>query len=157
MNKTHGEKFEDLWSQDLTFGENDKPVAKAFFEAGLREANGIGEEPRIPEGYFKIGEKAECFTRGEWQEGQIVFIADHGSIHPEKGEKIMVRRIPAWKPKELEPVFATHGNSYIVGRVEKVIADVAHVHDTEGRTFTYNVRDLKPFDSSKIGRPWSEI
>lgn len=171
MDKTQEEKFEEWYDRDRHF--LNKEVMKSVWEACL-EANGIGEdysnppnkpcghesdkpcdcelnreEPRIPDGYFKIGEKIECKTRiHDWQEGVVV--ATCKSLQTELPEH--VRRIPAWVPKDGEAVLYHHPKGISVAGVY-----------SDGRVYydeTYGAaskEDMRPFNASKIGKPWSEI
>lgn len=129
-------------------------------EAGQLRAE---EEPRIPEGYFKIGEAGQGKTDEGWTRAHVCAIADlkNGFTIITKPEDF--RPIPAWKPKADEAVFALDDK----GRVH--VAAIRNIDENATDGYVYGVlcqdgdyslwrlRNLKPFDASKIGKPWSEI
>ena len=67
-----------------------------------------------------------------------------------------------WTPKEGEAVFArsmsTADGLSIVGRVThyrgNFLWEVVYFNSNTG---VWDLKDLKPFNASKIGKPWSEI
>lgn len=181
MNKTQEEKFEKWFLQgDLL---EDRRIALNAWQACL-EANGIGEdyskppkapcghdadkpcdcelnreEPRIPEGYFKIGEKLRFRKKGreEWSNGTVYI---HAQLASESywGDDIEAIRIPSWNPKDGEAVFV----NLIEGiQVAKVLSaddgNVVQVLFSQGERRAVELARLKPLDASKIGKPWSEI
>lgn len=177
MNKKQEDKLEYgyLFYSDKDLREGEKSVFRAGYEACL-ESNGIGEETQEPSEHgapewvidmIRSGKPVRCKVWDDDEKTSEIAMIDCYCMCNGGGEfrysDVMgepwkhAEPIPAWEPKDGEAVFARHGAGYIVGRVERVIMDVAHIHDTEGRTFTYNVHDLKPFDASKIGKPWSEL
>ena len=69
---------------------------------------------------------------------------------------------PVWTPKEGEAVFArslNHSDNLgLVGRVThyrgNFLWEVVYFNSSIG---VWDLKDLKPFNASKIGKPWSEI
>lgn len=159
MDKTQEEKFEKAYeATKRQWPEGNETFARLMFMCGLAansEANGIGEEPRIPEGYFKIGENVEANVTGAYYEPCIVTARrikqPHNTEHPED-----VRRIHAWKPRD--------GEAVLVGLCDEsgrrfaqagVYAD-GIIHGM-GDEVSYEAVPCIPFDESKRGKPWSEI
>lgn len=159
MNKEQEAKFEENREGiDLRIRHihNDGfPCDRWSFEQGYKyalEANGIGEDPRIPEGYFKPGERVECRTDvSDWEDG--IIIARARTVITEVPSH--VRRIPAWKPKD--------GEAVLFRMRHDISGPGVASSDTEVWDFTverWPVKmkcEMKPFDASKIGKPWSEI
>lgn len=175
MDKTQEEKFEKFYAEDPLAVSGIKENQRIGWSACL-EANGIGgdysnppnkpcghdvdkpcecelhrEDPRIPEGYFKIGEKVEARDRThKWVRGKIglgcgVFLDDATTE---------VRRIPAWVPKEGESVLFE--NCVFKSAVGVYVKGSIYLGRTKQDA---SKMKLKQFDGdeSKIGKPWSEI
>lgn len=164
MDKVQEEKFAYKWEyyKGKQLEEGSKNIFKAGFEACL-EANGITGEQRIPEGYYKPGEIIEIRDKGsngDFMSAQIVILNRDAILV--NHNRIEVRRIPAWTPKEGEAVFALYGDRVLVARVLSVNGDGLTI-DYDGRvclhkvSYRGNTIFAKPFDASKIGKPWSEI
>lgn len=182
MNKEQNDKFEAWWN-----GPQDEGMVKISSFVGWAaclEANGIGEDGRrmdtehgsrivdksresnlaeaIPEGYFKIGEEVEMKAGDEWVKGRVWAtnkLDDFPSpMTASMSKPELVRRIPAWKPKDGEAVFV----NLIEGiQVAKVLSaddgNVVQVLFSQGEKRAVELARLKPLDASKIGKPWSEI
>jgi len=71
--------------------------------------------------------------------------------------KSIPRPVPAWVPKVNDVVFAGHPET-TVGIVECVDGSMrVSVKCIDGHIGLWAVENVKPFDPSKIGLPWSEI
>lgn len=179
MNKKQEAKFEALWSQDITYGENDKPVARCYYEAGLRDANGIVEEPMrsmqsesypkdnsAPEwviDMIRTGNPVQCKVWDDCKEHASyddISGYDLSSNYPFKGENQEWKHaepIHAWKPKDGEAVFIRTGRSDNIGQVISGDGETYKILRQDGTTERWALSSLKPFDASKISNPWSEI
>jgi len=176
MNKEQEAKFEEFDEKTVpVFSGNKKNERKWIWQACCK-ANGINTEEPVkdetiaaPEWVIEMmrtGRAVRCRAVNQTTNATMTINGYQlDSTYPylgydDSGEYDTwadVEPLPAWKPKDGEAVFAGYGNGYVVGRIERIVLDVAHVHDTNCRTFTYNIKDLKPFDASKIGKPWIEI
>jgi hypothetical protein len=65
---------------------------------------------------------------------------------------------PAWKPQDGEAVFVHDLNgNVLVGRIIEVGKQDAKCIGLKGVVWELPFSAFKPFDASKIGKPWSEI
>lgn len=156
------------WCEKRGFVHDNEEALRTMVGMGWQaclDANGIGEvppgrdKPDIPEGLYRIGEEVEARGSGNlWYSGKIGVVIDktrYGEF-----DNIEVRRKPAWTPKVDEPVFIVRG-----GDSDVSVCKFSHVDEHEiwrvitvkGQEQGFTASLVKPFDASKIGRPWSEI
>ena len=147
---------------DITIFSN-----RGWFGAGWEaclKANALPLPPpelKIPEGYYKPGEKVQIREgQDEWQSCEIGFVYKNNAGQKYRSSFEILRK-PAWTPKEGEAVFVRGANTVFIGRIE-ILPDYRHtkafyVRLASGDGWAAPVEHLKPFDASKIGKPWSEI
>ena len=105
----------------------------------------------------------------EWKDkskGIAIMFADyneeffHDNDKARWGIQYIPRPIPAWVPRVGDAVFAVGANCAHGPKVAKVLKQNGkwfNVQFTDRDTGEYDIGHLKPFDASKIGKPWSEI
>ena len=115
------------------------------------DANGIGgEQPAIPEGYFKIGEEVELAYKGkEFIYGRIVVSTKHG-YNGDISEYI-VRR-PVFTPSEGDRVLI-RGKTGLTDYA--IAASPTEIYDTDQNGNPMRVAcEMRPWDASKLGKKW---
>jgi hypothetical protein len=140
-------------------------------------ANGINtEDPMETNGapewvieMFRTGKPIACRVCDANGKGKDAYIMgytvgafpyrDTSGTHWEHAEPI-----PAWTPKEGEAVFALDGRDRIhVGKITTTHPlgwDEEYRYGVtcqDGEYSLWRFNNLKPFDASKIGKPWSEL
>jgi len=144
-------------------------AAKAILE--WLEANGIGfTESSAPAWVIymmRTGKPVRCEVANDEEElerkcyvtGYDIKAVD--SFSDEYGTTWKYARpIPAWKPQDGEAVFFQCDTVGHVGRViENIVNDGFYygLRASDGEYLTRSIAGVKPFDASKIGKPWSEI
>lgn len=162
MNKEQEAKFREFNDEqekyDGTLHAAFNCVRRNAWQACL-EANGIGEDPRIPDGYFKPGEDIEVQgDSGLWHKASIGIV--YGRLEKSAAENANLRRIPEWNPRDDEVVFLKYAidtDIAVIGRVTGSDGHFFKTIDQNGQTDGYPIERIKPFDSSAIGKTWSEI
>lgn len=147
-----------LGQEDTVWGYFSEGYRRALETVALLE-----EDSRIPEGYFKIGEEVEYRKKGDkdYEFGTIgIYGPFDQTIAMDKVE--LIRRILAWKPKDGEVVFALDDKDRVHVATIKKIEPRADGYNygvlcQDGNYSLWRLRNLKPFDASKIGKPWSEL
>jgi hypothetical protein len=102
-----------------------------------------------PEGLYRIGEEVEVRPYSTWdetQKGKVVVL--YGSLWTDSHE--CIRRKPAWMPKENEPVFVEVNGKATIGVWG---TGYVHVGSEPGLRFS----EVKPYDPTKVGKPWNEV
>lgn len=152
MNKEQEAKFD----QAFDHGDKFSQIMAAAHE-GWRmclEANGIGEEHRIPDGYFKPGEEVEIRDKGsdgDFMCAEIVVL--NKDAIPVNHNRIEIRRIPAWKPKDWEHVIFAKPED------DTVLLGVYYKGEIHYGDLYYTADGIRyaELDVSKLGKPWSKI
>lgn len=145
----------------LTFEEWYEKEGQAYVEEVVRKSWNAAREGMIP-----ADRAIEVPDVGEWPAGSkgiSIRFADYDEEYFDDlvagwNIKYIPRPVPAWVPKVGDPVFAVFGEStecrFSVARYE----GNGRVTWPNGRLSEVGEVDrCKPFDASKIGKPWSEI
>ena len=131
-------------------------------------------ESNPDDGVFRIGEEVECRGAGGlWYSGKVGVVIDKTQVAV--AENTQVRRKSAWKPKDGEAVLWNCQGIAMRGTWDgfKVVLDdgtsvmrpcplkyknrIDHGFTLDSLSPWMDMKDLKPFDACKIGKPWSEI
>ena len=108
--------------------------------------------------HYRIGEEVEAKQIGaQWKKGTVMAVVySNNNYYIEEPE--LVRRIPAWTPKEGEAVFYLAGGTIRVGKIMAIgINGHTAVRGASGVDASVRNIDIKTFDAEKIGKPWEEI
>lgn len=162
MTPEQEEKFKNWYYQPWDKSPTSQADGYAKCWQACLEANGIGEDVKGNPYRDKVDAPAFMPTI-DWAshpwatEVRIAYCSE--SMRPDRiGDRIMTikRPVPAWKPKDGEAVLFcdddNHGRA-MAGFIRNGIlyARGLMCADWEKR------EKVKPFDASKIGKPWSEI
>jgi hypothetical protein len=174
MNKEQEAKFEAFDAMTMPQSKNPKDDRRRIWQACCN-ANGINtEEPMetnaAPEWVIemmRMGKAVRCNVG----EGELPSPIEVDIIGYRIKEKARYRSttgtwwehaepIPAWQPQDGEAVFVLKGTDWDVH-----VARFSHVDEynmirvimREGNEHGFSRSLVKPFDASKIGKPWSEI
>ena len=139
-------------------------VSRNAWQACL-EANSVEAAPVVPEGYFRIGEEVDfrCKKSAPFTQATVELVSERGNTFSfGHMAELEVRRRSAWEPKNGEAVFALDYKDRVhVAIIEKIEPrDDGHdygVRCQDGEYSLWKRNNLKPFDASKIGLPWSEL
>ena len=177
MTPEQEEKFK-AWIKRIKWGDIANSCKTAWI--ACLEANGIGEDvkgkddeaaaPQWVIDMMRTGKPVRCRVWDEDEKGGGESLVDGYCLCSGGGEYRYedtmgtpwkhAEPIPAWKPKEGEAVFVVRGEDTDVSVCrfshidEKGIWRVVTVKGQE-QGFTDSL--VKPFDASKIGKPWSEV
>ena len=123
---------------------------------------------------MKTGKPVKCIVNGKYED--VITGYDIVSRNPYKSCKRWLseslgreqqdetyyntaKPITEWKPQIGDAVFANYQTRVFIGTIiHNEYPFIAwKVKEQSGRIYSYGKADIKPFDASKIGKPWSEI
>ncbi len=130
--------FDAWYRKHWDLGINIEAIAKSAWNAAMEEFQ------RNPlEGLYRISE--EVLANGK---PGVVLVALNDNTH--NCNPVSVRRKPAWMPKENEPVFVEVNGKATIGVWG---TGYVHVGNDPGLRFS----EVKPYDPTKVGKPWDEV
>lgn len=147
--------FEEWWERFPV--DNRLSGPKKDFESIFKSAR---------EGMIPADRAIEVPDVGEWPEWADCVVLHYGGCNVQVSNiAVIPRPVPTWVPKVGDAVFALDTNQTTV--IVAIVKEIKNQHDAIidyfGRicvhavSFSGSKIFCKPFDASKIGKPWSEI
>ena len=136
--------FDEWYDNTWNLGKGVKEIAGTIWDAITEEF-----QRNPPDGLYRIAEEVEVRPYSTWdetQKGKVVVL--YGSLWTDSHE--CIRRKPAWMPKENEPVFVEVNGKATIGVWG---TGYVHVGNDPGLRFS----EVKPYDPTKVGKPWDEV